>query len=237
MIAGGVAGAAVGDGGHAGFGACFGGMGAFAVIVIVIVDSARGARLMQWLCGSHEETALRDTGFWGEVAYRIERSLLALQRAVESERTRLAQFVAAMEASPNGVLLLDAADQIDWCNAKAAERFGLDPRGDRGQPVTNLIRAPAFASYLQARDFGQPLTFFQPHGRGSVEVLIRRFDCNSKLVLTQDQTVRERAHAMRRDFVANVSHEIRTPLTVLSGSLQTMRDLPLSDVERNACSP
>ncbi len=230
MIAGGVAGAAVGDGGHAGFGACFGGMVAFAVIVIV--DSARGARLMRWLRGPHEETAPRDTGFWGEVAYRIERSLLALQRAAQAERTRLAQFVAAMEASPNGVLLLDAADQIDWCNAKAAEHFGLDPRRDRGQPVTNLIRAPAFVSYLQARDFAQPLTFLQPHGRGSVEVLIRLFDGTSKLVLSKDQTERERADAMRRDFVANVSHEIRTPLTVLSGSLQTMRDLPLSDVER-----
>ena len=32
---------------------------------------------------------------------------------------------------------------------------------------------------------------------------------------------------MRRDFVANVSHEIRTPLTVLSGFLETMRNLPL----------
>ncbi len=32
---------------------------------------------------------------------------------------------------------------------------------------------------------------------------------------------------MRRDFVANVSHEIRTPLTVLSGFLETLRNLPL----------
>jgi two-component system phosphate regulon sensor histidine kinase PhoR len=37
---------------------------------------------------------------------------------------------------------------------------------------------------------------------------------------------------MRRDFVANVSHEIRTPLTVLSGFIETMVNLPLTDVER-----
>ena len=48
-----------------------------------------------------------------------------------------------------------------------------------------------------------------------------------KLVLSQDVTEREHAEAMRRDFVANVSHEIRTPLTVLSGFVETLRNLPL----------
>ncbi len=37
---------------------------------------------------------------------------------------------------------------------------------------------------------------------------------------------------MRRDFVANVSHELQTPLTVLSGFLETMRDIPLGEADR-----
>ncbi len=137
-----------------------------------------------------------------------------------------------MEASPNGVLLLDDGDQIEWCNARAADHFGLDPQRDRRQRVTNLIRSPAFVAYLQAGNFDEPVSFPGPRGHGSLQVTIRRYGGNSKLVISQDQTERERTEAMRRDFVANVSHEIRTPLTVLSGFLETMRNLPLTEVEQ-----
>ena len=60
------------------------------------------------------------------------------------------QFISAMEASPNGVLLLDETDQITWCNAMAANHFGLDPERDKRQRVTNLVRAPVFVAHLQA---------------------------------------------------------------------------------------
>ena len=211
-------------------GLLLGGLLGFAALVIR--DSLRGLRLMRWLRGSHEGTAPRDSGFWGEIAYRVERSLRGLEREAEVERMRLAQFVSAMEASPNGVLLLDAGDQIEWCNARAADHFGLDPQRDRRQRVTNLIRSPAFVDYLQDGNFDEPVTFPEPRGRGSLQVLIRRYGVDSKLVLSQDLTERERSEAMRRDFVANVSHEIRTPLTVLSGFLETMRNLPLTEVEQ-----
>ena len=211
-------------------GALLGGLLAFATIVVF--DSLRGWRLMRWLRGAHEGIAPRDSGFWGELAYRIERSLRALEREAEVERTHLAQFVSAMQASPNGVLLLDANDQIEWCNARAADHFGLDPERDRRQRVTNLIRSPAFVEYLQAGNFDEPVAVREPRGHGSLQVLMRRYGDGAKLVISQDMTERERSEAMRRDFVANVSHEIRTPLTVLSGFLETMRNLPLTEVEQ-----
>ena len=48
-----------------------------------------------------------------------------------------------------------------------------------------------------------------------------------KLLLSRDVTRLDKLETMRRDFVANVSHELRTPLTVLSGFLETIKELQL----------
>lgn len=131
--------------------------GAAAIAVLALLDTLRGYRLINWLRGSQESQAPRDTGFWGELGYRVERSVRLHERETEQERIRLSQFLSAIEASPNGVILLDANDQIEWCNATAADHFGLDPLRDIRQPVTNLVRAPAFVAYLQEGEFAEPV--------------------------------------------------------------------------------
>jgi two-component system, OmpR family, phosphate regulon sensor histidine kinase PhoR len=205
---------------------------ALGVTAAGVVDALRGQRLMLWLRGSKSSDAPRNTGFWGELAYRIERSLRQLERNADIERLRLAQFLSAIEASPNGVLLLDADDRIDWLNAVAAEHFGLNPQRDRQQPVTNLVRSPAFVACMQEARFTEPVVFTAPNGRSTLSVVVSSYGEGMKLLLSQDVTERERSDAMRRDFVANVSHEIRTPLTVLAGFVETLTDLPLSERER-----
>ncbi len=206
--------------------------GGVALSAMAAIDALRGYRLIRWLRGSQADTAPRDSGLWGEVGYRMERSMRALESEVVRERLRLTQFLSAIEASPNGVLLLDANQQIEWCNSVAADHFGLDQKRDLRQSITNLVRAPAFVDYLRAGRFDSTVTFPGPGGRATLSTLIRRYGEGQLLVLSQDITERERSDAMRRDFVANVSHEIRTPLTVLSGFVETMTQLNLTEVER-----
>ncbi|HLO95584.1 MAG TPA: phosphate regulon sensor histidine kinase PhoR [Burkholderiaceae bacterium] len=202
------------------------------VAALSTVDSLRAHRLMQWLRGAQVGAAPRSRGLWGELAYRMERAVRDRDRAIERERQELLQFLSAIEASPNGVLMLDAEDHIRWCNRVAADHFSLDPQRDRDQRVTNLVRFPAFVALLQSGDYSQPLVLSQVRGRLTLAVVVRAYGEGMRLVLTQDITERERAEAMRRDFVANVSHEIRTPLTVLAGFIETMASLPLTEPER-----
>lgn len=206
--------------------------GAMGVALVAMLDTARGYRLINWLRGSQEQQAPRDAGFWGELGYRVERSIRLREQGLAQERLRLEQFLSAIEASPNGVLMLDGNDQIVWCNSVSADHFGLDPQRDRRQRITNLVRAPAFVAYLQQESVAEAVSFPNPRGDGTLSVLLRPYGEGMKLVLSQDITDRERNEAMRRDFVANVSHEIRTPLTVLAGFIETMSNLPLTEVER-----
>ncbi len=218
-------------GGGGGFGSVGGAL--VGIGIAAAVDAWRGLRLMRWLRGARSEPAPRDTGYWGEVGYRVERALRAAEAATLAEHERLTQFLAAIEASPNGVLLLDADGRIDWCSRVAAQHFSLDPARDLRQRVTNLVRAPAFVAYLQAGRFDDDAVVFNAAGgRTTLAVRVRPYGDGLRLVLSQDVTEAERADAMRRDFVANVSHEIRTPLTVLAGFVETLSNLPLGADER-----
>jgi two-component system, OmpR family, phosphate regulon sensor histidine kinase PhoR len=195
-------------------------------------DAQAARRTLQWAALSRGDPPPEDDGYWGDLGYRIDQAVRSRDASIAYERARLEQFLSAIEASPNGVMLLDADEQIDWLNGQAAQHFGLNPQRDQRQRVTNLVRAPAFVNYLHGGRFDAPVVFAGPEGRSTLSVLARRYGEGLILVLSQDITERERADAMRRDFVANVSHEIRTPLTVLAGFVETMESLQLSEAER-----
>ncbi|HEX2012953.1 MAG TPA: phosphate regulon sensor histidine kinase PhoR, partial [Roseateles sp.] len=173
-------------------------------------------------------------GLWGEVYYRLHRLVKRWRTQVLQVEQQHTRFIQAIQASPNGVLMLDDADQIEWCNDVAEQHFGLNARRDVRQRITHLIRRPEFVHYLTRQRFDDPLVMrdMGEHKHSVIAVQILPYGDNRKLVITQDITKLENTEAMRRDFVANVSHELKTPLTVLTGFLETVRDLPVSEDDR-----
>ncbi|ONO46249.1 phosphate regulon sensor histidine kinase PhoR [Burkholderia cenocepacia] len=173
-------------------------------------------------------------GIWGEIYYRLHKLAKQWHAQVRQVEQQHSRFIQAIQASPNGVAMLDDHDQIEWCNAIAEVHFGLDAKRDLRQHITNLVRRPDFVRYLNAQHYDETLLM---RGMGDsrqnvLAVQVFPYGENRKLLLTQDITELERTDAMRRDFVANVSHELKTPLTVLSGFLETMRELPLNEEDR-----
>jgi two-component system, OmpR family, phosphate regulon sensor histidine kinase PhoR len=206
------------------------------VLIWVFVNFNRSRRFLNWVRFGDMSHVPKLNGVWGEATDRTRRLLRDQARSLETSNQRLVDFLAAIQASPNGVILLDTNAQIEWCNLTAASHFGLNPTADISQHIGNLVRDPVFAAYFSAGNFANEVTISgksKANNRASrLAVQIHAYGDGKKLLLSNDVTVREAAELMRRDFVANVSHEIRTPLTVLSGFVETLQTLDLDEVER-----
>ena len=213
-------------------------------LVWLAIDSFYVARLLRWLQleQGHEAPSLSTiplpalAGVWGQVADRSRRILKNRDRHLQDSLSRLDEFLAAMQASPSGVVLLDAQGRIEWCNQMATQHFGFDSQRDVMQHILNLVREPAFKAYMALGDFAQDVVIPGNHNTPArpvkLSVHVYAYGQDRQLLLSRDITAVELAEAMRLDFVANVSHEIRTPLTVLSGFIETLQTLPLKENER-----
>ena len=201
-----------------------------------VMDAVRGERVLGWLRRGGQGDAPRMNGLWGEAADRMRRALRAREQQVHENEARLQEFLAAIQASPNGVVLLDAQGRIEWCNATAAEHFGFEIQRDVLQLIGNLVRDPVFTAYQAAGDYSHEVVMLGPRSTSSrpvrLAVHLHPYGEGRKLLLSRDVTAVEQAETTRRDFVANVSHEIRTPLTVLAGFIETLQSLPLNEAER-----
>ena len=193
-------------------------------------------RLEVWFRSGPQGEPPRLAGLWREVSDRIRRVLRQKEQNVQAHAERLQQFLDAIQASPNGVTLLDPEGRIAWCNSAASLHLGLDARRDLGQQVVHLVRDPVFARYFQQDRHDNEV---QIDGRSdSISQLIKLsvqlypYGDGQQLLLTRDITSKIQADQMRRDFVANVSHEIRTPLTVLAGFVETLQSLPLAPAQQ-----
>jgi len=190
-------------------------------------------QLRGWASRSLTESVPEGTGAWQEVFTLLYRR----QRAEVGLRQQLARLLArsrqAGRALPYGVAILDAERRILWCNDSAEAHFGVSADGDRGQPITNLVRQPEFVEYVAAGDFSKPLQLKTSRADGLIlSIQLVPYVESQHLLLSRDITQFFRIETMRRDFVANVSHELRTPLTVLVGFLETIKELKL-DPERS----
>jgi two-component system phosphate regulon sensor histidine kinase PhoR len=183
-------------------------------------------RLERWLRrGSGGTEPPQGTGIWGEVYhhfYTLQRRSRERERKLASMLDRFQEAAAAM---PDATVVTKSTGEIEWFNSAAERLLGLHSPEDIGQQILNLVRRPAFATYLRQGNFSEPLELPSPENESvMLQVRVVPYGRDQRLLVARDVTRLHRLEQMRRDFVANVSHELRTPLTVIAGFLETMRD-------------
>jgi two-component system phosphate regulon sensor histidine kinase PhoR len=195
------------------------------------------AAFNKWLSDPDTQLVPEGSGLWEDVFSQLNKLTKLRRKEREQLATALQQMEQATSALPEGVVILDGADRIEWCNLLAERHFGLDAGRDIGQQITYLARQPEFVQYLAMNTFNDPLVL-----RGSrqddlvLSIKLIAYGHNKRLLISRDITHLERIETMRRDFVANVSHELRTPLTVVNGFVETLQDMPNleNDMSRRA---
>jgi len=201
------------------------------LIAMLLIRGVQLARISTW---SHNVDAPPppSLGPWDDVLAPVYRRLRGYRQEVAALHHHLDSLLLAAEALPDGVVTLDAAMAVTWCNQTACDHLGLHLETDRSHSLFNILRAPEFLHYASQTQWPEALTLHL-HGAGQEKTLriqliaygprdgVARF-----LMVTRDITQVEKLETMRKDFVANVSHELGTPLTVLSGFLETLRELP-----------
>ncbi len=212
---------------------------AFAAIALTlryVRDAIHLRSLWRWSRREVGSALPRSSGAWEELYAQLYHRERATQREFAALHDTLGSFRGAAQALPDGVVTLNALDQIVWCNAQAEQHLNLTLEKDVGQNVANLVRAPDFLAYLSRHEWDRPVQLRMRHpGHGTERVLslqLVEYGDNLKLLLSRDITRFERLETMRRDFVANVSHELKTPLTVLSGFLETISESAVSPAQR-----
>ncbi len=184
-------------------------------------------QLGRWLRNPQMDTVPESFGAWESVFARLYRLVRTQDKSQKKLTSTLDRFISAGEAMPDGVVVLNDEDRIEWCNPSAMHHFGIDRRRDLGQQITYLVRQPGFIEYLKDQQFSQPLQLRQgQQGERLLSIQLVPFDSTRKLLLSRDITQLDRIQTVHRDFVANVSHELRTPLTVVGGFLETLIDYP-----------
>ena len=141
---------------------------------------------------------------------------------------------AILDASPDPLILIDAARQVTRANTAARELFGSTIEG---RDLASVIRHPdvlegadeCLANRRSARivelDWpGPPERHFSVRfARLPAPIASRDERGGTILLVLRDVSPLKQAERMRADFVANVSHELRTPLSAILGFIETLR--------------
>ena len=184
-------------------------------------------KLGQWLNDACLESIPDGGGIWDDVFSSLYKMVKRHNQTKQKLADELQHIEQATAALPEGVVSLNEANRVEWCNPLAEQHFGLNPNRDILQDITYLVRQPEFIEYLHAGNYAEPLVMKATrHEDMMLSIKLVPYGGNKHLMISRDITQLERIETMRRDFVANVSHEMRTPLTVVNGFVENLLDMP-----------
>jgi two-component system phosphate regulon sensor histidine kinase PhoR len=176
----------------------------------------------------------------GALAHSLNRMATQIRDLIENLTVESARREAILSSMVEGVLAVDHARRVTFCNQSLLRAVGARGKVPEGTPVVELVRDPELLELLDqtlasGRSVTRRLEVAGAAGR-IFEVETAPLTVPSHqgaIAILHDITDLERLERVRKDFVANVSHELRTPLTAIRGYAETLLEGGLEDPQHN----
>lgn len=196
-----------------------------AAVIALVWNYKHLLMLVNWLWQKNLISPPESKGVWGHIYDGIYRKIKTYRSKQRDLNARIREFRDGAEALPDAAIVLGLDYCIRWCNKKATYLLGIRWPLDNGQRITNLVRSPELANYIDKQDFSSPCSIESPDNEEQqIELRFMPYGDKQYLLLARDVSQLHRVEKMRSDFVANVSHELKTPLTVVRGYVEMIQE-------------
>jgi two-component system phosphate regulon sensor histidine kinase PhoR len=187
-----------------------------------------------------ERAPLRRSAEIREISDALEQMAEQLRLRLDDVTKEKERLQAVLNAMVEGVLVVDARNEIILANDRLRELFDAWGQLEGRSPLEAIRHAALDSAMAEAQHTDLPISraiaagFSTPR---TVRVHAVRFPSGSgpragTVAVFHDVTELSRLEQVRRDFVANASHELRTPLAAIRGFTETLlssRDLGDAD--------
>lgn len=167
---------------------------------------------------------------YGEIApllRHIEHQHRQIDEQLDELQQKKDEFQATIENMDEGLILLDAKNNIISINPAAQKIFGATDECI-GKDFLTIERNLSVGSTIKdALEKGKAETVLKRYGL-EYRIGVSKIESAGKILgavlLAVDETEKNNAERTRREFSANVSHELKTPLQSIIGSAELMEN-------------
>lgn len=200
-----------------------------ATALLLVCAAAAAAWLTRGILRPVEALSERLEGPEPEGAYRelapFLEKIRGQQRMIRQQMEELADDRGTIKAITDnmqeGLIMVSTRKSILSVNSSAISLLGAEPGSYTGRDIGELSRLPELTTAITSALAGRGASLTARCGHRFCRLFANPVyfeeQLSGAILLILDDTQREKAEKMRRDFSANVSHELRTPLTAISG--------------------
>ena len=162
----------------------------------------------------------------------LNQMALQLEDRIKTITSQSNESEAVLSSMVEGVLAVDAAENIIRLNKAAGKILEIKPENAEGRPIDEVVRNSHLRNFIERTLSGienvetdltignQNEIFLQAHGAVLKDMQEKSIGA---VIVLNDVTRLRRLETVRKDFVANVSHELKTPITLIKGFVETLQ--------------